>query len=237
MICKYKCTWVDNIQEGFTVDKVYTLDTEKETFLDDNNHNWNTMIRKSNGSYETNPKKWPFSQRTFAIVSDHNEKKITIKCDGNKVIAKMGKQIGEAKCHEDDEFDYYTGARLALDRLFKKDKNEKDKNEKEHEKYLYKLGDKVKIINPGLAYTSYIDFFEKNCKYNLNYQDWVKRYAFGDDLGYHLKAKDSRLYNELYGDRKYTIIFINDGGKCVIENCDTGATYIVDRKGLEKVNS
>lgn len=46
------------------------------------------------------------------------EEKIVIKRDGNKVIAYSGKKQGIAKCSPSDEFDMYTGAKLALDRLF-----------------------------------------------------------------------------------------------------------------------
>lgn len=44
---------------------------------------------------------------------------ITILVKGNKVIAKMGNKVGIAKCSPEDEFDIFTGARLALDRLEK----------------------------------------------------------------------------------------------------------------------
>lgn len=233
MIYRYKCTWADNVQTGFTVGKIYAADTEKETFLDDYNNNWWEMICKSNNSCEINPEKWRFHQRKFTMISNNREKKIIIKCDDNKVVAKKGNQTGEAVCHKDDKFDYYTGAKLALDRLFGKNNNDIN----EHEKYSYKLGDKVRIINPGLAYTSDVDFFDRNCKYHFDYKDWVKKYAYEDDLGYFLRLKNKYLYNELYDNKRYIIVFIHDSGQCVIEDCETGAIYIVHKNGLEKVNS
>lgn len=233
MIYKYKCTWVDVKQDSFTIGKIYTLDTEKKTFFDDNRHNWWVMISKSDGSYETNPKKWSFVQREFvAIPLNYGEKKITIKCNGNEVIARMGTRTGKAKCHEEDNFDYYTGAKLALDRLFKKDDSD---DMSEYEKHLYRLGDKVKVVNPGLTYANDIEFFERNCKHNPRYKEWAKRYAYNDDLGYLLKAKNSYLYNDIYGYKRYTILFICDDGRYVIEDCDSEAVYIVHRNGLEKV--
>jgi len=45
---------------------------------------------------------------------------ITILIKDNKVIAKMGNKIGIAKCSPEDEFDIFTGARLAIDRLEEK---------------------------------------------------------------------------------------------------------------------
>jgi hypothetical protein len=44
---------------------------------------------------------------------------IIILVKGNKVIAKMGNKKGIAKCSPEDEFDIFTGARLALERLEK----------------------------------------------------------------------------------------------------------------------
>ena len=49
---------------------------------------------------------------------------ITIERHGNKTVAKMGKKVGVAKCADDDEFDEYTGAMIALNRLFGKEYEE-----------------------------------------------------------------------------------------------------------------
>lgn len=54
-------------------------------------------------------------------------KKITIERHGNKTVAKMGKKVGVAKCADDDEFDEYTGAMIALNRLFGKEYEDKSK--------------------------------------------------------------------------------------------------------------
>ncbi len=45
---------------------------------------------------------------------------INIFIDGNKVIAKKGNKAGIARCSPEDEFDIFTGARLAIDRLEEK---------------------------------------------------------------------------------------------------------------------
>lgn len=37
--------------------------------------------------------------------------------DGNKVVAYCGDKEGVARCHPDDDFDFYVGAKLALERL------------------------------------------------------------------------------------------------------------------------
>ena len=43
--------------------------------------------------------------------------KIEITVDGNRTIAKMGGKLGVAKCSPEDEFNIFTGAKIALDRL------------------------------------------------------------------------------------------------------------------------
>jgi len=45
---------------------------------------------------------------------------INIIVDGSKVIAKKGNKVGIARCSTEDEFDIFTGVRLAIDRLEKK---------------------------------------------------------------------------------------------------------------------
>lgn len=42
---------------------------------------------------------------------------INIIVEGNKVIAKRGNKVGIARCSPEDEFNIFTGAKIALDRL------------------------------------------------------------------------------------------------------------------------
>ena len=44
-------------------------------------------------------------------------KRVVIDVDGNKVVAYCGGKTAIARCHPDDDFDFYTGAKLALERL------------------------------------------------------------------------------------------------------------------------
>lgn len=44
-------------------------------------------------------------------------KHVVINVEGNKVIAYCGGKEGVARCHPDDDFDFYTGAKIALARL------------------------------------------------------------------------------------------------------------------------
>ena len=50
-------------------------------------------------------------------------KHVVIYVDGNKVIASRGNKKGVARCHPDDEFDFYTGAKIALERLEEAEKS------------------------------------------------------------------------------------------------------------------
>ena len=58
---------------------------------------------------------WHWTDEMLEDVED-----ITILVKGNKVIAKRGNKVGIAKCSPEDEFDIFTGARLAIDRLEEK---------------------------------------------------------------------------------------------------------------------
>ena len=49
-----------------------------------------------------------------------SEEGINILVNGNKVVAKRGDKVGIARCLPKDEFDIFTGARLAIDRLEEK---------------------------------------------------------------------------------------------------------------------
>lgn len=56
--------------------------------------------------------RYNWTDEMFEDVED-----ITILVKGNKVIAKMGNKVGIAKCSLEDEFDIFTGVKLAISRL------------------------------------------------------------------------------------------------------------------------
>lgn len=80
---------------------------------------------------------WALKKGEYEVVKETSPN-IVISRDGQKVIAidKKNDKKAIAKCHPDDEFNFETGVRIAIDRLFEK------KEEKEEE---YKVGDFVKI--------------------------------------------------------------------------------------------
>ncbi len=63
---------------------------------------------------------------------------ITIEHHGQKVVAKMGKKVGVAKCAPEDEFDMFEGSLIALKRLFGR--------QAEEVKPTLKKGNIVKVI-------------------------------------------------------------------------------------------
>ena len=50
------------------------------------------------------------------------DRQVVINVDGNKVIARRGAKYGVARCHPEDDFDFFVGAKLALDRLEEEEK-------------------------------------------------------------------------------------------------------------------
>lgn len=53
---------------------------------------------------------------------EDTDRQVVIGVEGNKVIAYCDDKRGVARCHPDDDFDFYTGAKLALERLEESEK-------------------------------------------------------------------------------------------------------------------
>lgn len=237
MIYYYKCVKTESVP-GFEIGKVYIVNPKKKEFIGDNGRNYYEDIIRYTGEFNPNPSTWSIPWREFKFINN-SKCKIVIKQKGNKVIAKYGSRVAEAKCHEDDEFDYYTGCRLALDRLFGKE-NDIAKNDKKEEDYFgLKKGDIVRVTKPGLAYSTWIDYFQKlhglGCS-DEYIKDLIERYAYGSGLGYDIYTKDKEVYNKIYGDRKYKVEFINKRLNAIIITYEKdGSVYLIDYFGVEKV--
>ena len=127
----------------------------------------------------------------------------------------------EAKCAPEDEFSLSMGVALAMDRLNKE--LGKDKIE---------VGDKVKIVNSGLSYTTYAGWIKKN----INDVGLAACYSFGqipkeDDTVYIVKAIapwDNNVDEKLAYVQRY---FIFSNG----ESNDNEFCYLMSIDGLEKV--
>lgn len=96
--------------------KIFTI-TSTESFYGDARY----IINDDSGYYYNDDVLEPVEER-------RNMEKMVIICDGSKVIAKYykGDKIisAEAKCSPEDEFDFETGAKLAMDRAIEKMKQE-----------------------------------------------------------------------------------------------------------------
>lgn len=70
--------------------------------------------------YQLNNNLYWWSEKMLEEVDEMKYKVGDKVREGNKVIAKRGNKVGIAKCSPEDEFDIFTGAKLALDRLEEK---------------------------------------------------------------------------------------------------------------------
>jgi hypothetical protein len=123
------------LEKAFTKGKIYKVDAEEKTIRDDDGYKWDF------GSPEQIGNKFIYiTKYTIALEGENNnipltssipvsatfkrkpafpEKKITLYRKDNQVIAKCNGKTAVAKCNLSlDDFDYYTGCRIALDRLF-----------------------------------------------------------------------------------------------------------------------
>lgn len=133
------------------------------------------------------------------------------------------KSSAQAKCDPEDEFSLSMGVALAMDRL-----------SKELGKDRIKVGDKVKIKNNGLSYTTYARWIKKN----IDDVGLAACYSFGqtpkeDDTVYIVKAiapwdiehKEDKMLAYV---QKY---FVFSNGKVD----DNEPCYLIGVDGLEKV--
>ena len=170
-------------------------------------------------------------------ANDWQEGSYTVRVMGNLVEASKvykdtvdghicyKKSSAQAKCDPEDEFSLSMGVALAMDRLNKE--LGKDKIE---------VGDKVKIVNSGLSYTTYAPWIKKN----INDVGLAACFAYSripkeDDTVYVVKAiapwgteheedKDKKLaYVQQYF--KFSNDKISDNEVC----------YLMRIDGLEKV--
>ena len=79
-----------------------------------------TEVHEGYGDYCVASSRFYWTDEMFEDVDTEVQKvnkRVIIGVDGNKVIARCGGKEGVARCHPDDKFDFYVGAKLALERL------------------------------------------------------------------------------------------------------------------------
>lgn len=149
-----------------------------------------------------------YKENGFEIVPfNKKDETIVIYRKGDDVIAlnkAAGKQA-KATCSKDDEFVFETGAKLAFERLL----GEEPRG--------IQVGDTVRVINNGVSYITYIDFFKKH-----NIDKSLEHYAYGH------KPKDGFMGKVVYISGSMVVIKEDN-----IYGC--GKIYLIDKRGLEKV--
>ena len=105
-----------------------------------------TEANEYSGEYRIDSFGCYWTDEMFEEVRKMN-KHVVIYVDGNKVVARCGDKEGIARCHPDDDFDFYTGAKIALERL------------KEAEKPYAWLKEGVKYYIPQTIYTDLYDCY------------------------------------------------------------------------------
>lgn len=151
---------------------------------------------------------------SFPIIEYKPEvRTICIKTDGKIVTAYMGDKKGIAKCSPEDTFDLYTGAKLALDRLF-----DKEKQEENTQKINYKswIGKKVRVIDNEFSYSTYLD--------------WVKEHApeYIGEYSYNHLPKNGAVGK---------VVAVDIRGRLFIEVKEKilSSYYLIDSEGVELI--
>lgn len=67
---------------------------------------------------------WDFTEDRYLEKIEYDNAIFIARC-GNKVIAEQGEELGISTCSPEDEFDFETGVKLAVERLFEKKKQKK----------------------------------------------------------------------------------------------------------------
>lgn len=145
--------------------------------------------------------------------------KVVIYRNGSKVVAKntYNKIEGVAICSPEDEFDFYTGAKLALSRVEEKEQGEKIKSLDEKLNKI-KVGDTVEVINNGACYTTYKPWFDDF------HPELSTRYVFGHGAEERKKYEVVAMHEHHFdGDMVYAI-----------SKGEFGGVYLIGENGIEK---
>lgn len=123
------------------------------------------------------PDRFWVNEDYFDLVGKESEKRsVHITWDGEsktvRAVYKVGNAVvdrREANCHPDDNFDFFTGAKLALERI------EVNSDIEEHtERDVIKIGDTITVVDEGESYSTYTNWFTENL-----YDEFLPRYAYG----------------------------------------------------------
>lgn len=126
---------------------------------------------------------WIENSSEYLELANTKRKPVIIYQNGQEIVA-LDKETGEravAKCHPNDEFDFAIGAKIAFGRLYHSQDYIPESN-KAKDISKINVGDRVKVTNPGRAYSSYAEWVTKNAPefavyyvYTLYYADIYKK--------------------------------------------------------------
>ena len=179
-------------------------------------------------------------EKYFDLVAGESEKmSVHITWDGEsktvRAVYKVGNEVvdrREANCHPDDNFDFFTGAKLALDRI------EVNSDIEEHTKIdEIKIGDIVTVVDDGEGYSTYTNWFVKN-----GYEEFLPRYAYGvrhfkttlgfeDSDTFKVIGKGSGVFGEDV--LMLTPVFSNPE---VISDRHEDSVFLINEQGVKKVS-
>lgn len=201
----FKCVGYNADERYFTLGKVYEARDNGTGLTTDNGFVFYNNVDFLRPWYD-------FEEVNVASVHNHTIKIVT---DGRKTIAKLYDDIGEVVrraycvCHEDDEYNFETGADIAMRRLF-------DKNYARTKRINCSVGDKVEVVDPTYAELYDISFFA---------------YENIDDF-------DDFLYGEEVNKGDFGTIVAKKGDMCLIDKAtfEKGKHYIlVNETGLKNL--
>ena len=186
------------------------------------------------------PDRFTVWEEYFDLVEKEPEKRsVHITWDGEsktvRAVYKVGNELvdrREANCHPDDNFDFFTGAKLALERI------EVNSDIGEHaETDTIKIGDTVVVVDDGKSYSTYTDWFVKS-----GYAEFLPRYAYGirhfkttlgfeDSDTFKVIGKGSALF-----DGSVLMITPDFSNPEVLYGKHEDSVFLINEDGVKKVN-
>lgn len=186
------------------------------------------------------PNSFRVQEKYFDLVGKESEKRsVHITWDGEsktvRAVYKVGNEVvdrREANCHPDDNFDFFTGAKLALERIGVNSDIEEHTESDE-----IKIGDIVTVVNEGQGYSTYPEWFTKN-----GYEEFLPRYAYGvrhfkttlgfeDSYTFKVIGKESTPFD---GD---ILMITPDYSNPKVLYCEhEDSVFLINEEGVKKVN-
>lgn len=186
------------------------------------------------------PDDFNVNEKYFDLVGKESEKRsVHITWDGEsktvRAVYKVGNAVvdrREANCHPDDNFDFFTGAKLALERI------EVNSDIEEHiESDEIKIGDIVTVVDDGEGYSTNTKWFTDN-----GYEEFLPRYAYGvrhfkttlgfeDSDTFKVIGKKSDLFDG------YVLMITPDYSNPNVLYCKhEDSVFLINEEGVKKVN-